>query len=73
MATAMYLNNRDEISAAARAAKALGLATSIEDIRSNDRYVSNIVDRLAGMDGDLGVQLENAIVAAVKQVRLRAA
>lgn len=62
--TTMYLRNTKEIAAAARAAKILGYNTTQNDIRSNDRYVMNIVSRLGGDQ-----QLSRAIVEAVSQVR----
>lgn len=66
MASTLYLNNAKEIAAAAKAAKELGYTTSNADIRANDRYVMNVVNRLAGADDR---ELERAIVGAVKQVR----
>lgn len=66
----MYLNNAKEIAAAADAAKELGYTTSQRDIKSNDRYVMNIVSRLAGADRGEQRQLETAIRSAVEQVRL---
>lgn len=70
MSTSMYLNNRAEIAAAAKAARALTYQTSIADIQANDRYVVNIVERLAGMSTADRRELEAAIVDAVEQVRL---
>lgn len=66
MTTTLYLSNAKEIAAAAAAAKELGYETSNADIRANDRYVMNIVSRLAGT---ADCDLERAIVTAVKQVR----
>lgn len=66
----MYLNNAKEIAAAARVAKELDYQTSNADIKSNDRYVINIVARLAGADRGEQRELETAIVNAVEQVRL---
>jgi hypothetical protein len=70
MSSAMYLNNAKEIAAAARVAKSLGYVTSNADIKSNDRYVMNIVSRLAGGDIEAQRELETAIVGEVEQVRL---
>lgn len=69
MSTTTYLRNAKEIAAAAKAAKSLGYTTSATDIRTNDRYVMNIVSRLAGADGSEQCKLEQAIVDAVGQVR----
>lgn len=70
MSSTMYLNNAKEIAAAAAAAKELGYTTSAADIRKNDRYVMNIVSRLAGADRSGQSALEQAITSAVSQVRL---
>lgn len=69
MATTMYLNNGREIAAAARAAKDLGYPTSQADIKIHDRYVINIVARLAGADRREQRELEQAIVSAVAAER----
>lgn len=71
MSSTMYLNNGKEIAAASRAAKELGYTGATNaDIKANDRYVSNIVTRLAGADRAEQRELEMAIVDAVAQVRL---
>lgn len=70
MSSTMYLNNAKEIAAATKAMKALGYDVTQADIRSNDRYVTNVVSRFAGMDRGEQRELENAIVDAVEQVRL---
>lgn len=70
MSSTMYLNNAKEIAAATKAMKALGYEVTQADIRSNDRYVINIVARLAGMDRGEQREIESAIVDAIEQVRL---
>ncbi len=65
MTTTMYLRNAKEIAIAARVAKGQGYITSIRDIKSSDRYVTNICARLAGGDSYARRDLQAAIVEQV--------
>ena len=69
MSTTMYLRNRAEIAAANCAAKALGYRTTVAALAADDRYVVNIVARLAGGAVSEQRELESAIVDAVSMER----
>jgi hypothetical protein len=69
MSTTLYLNNAAEIAAANRAIKDAGYPSTVRELRANDRYVMNIVSRLAGGAVSEQRALEAAVVAAVSSVR----
>lgn len=70
MATAMYVSIR-ELPTVARAMRDLGYKVTLANLRANDRFVANIIERLEPMDVSAQVALERAIVHAVRCYRAR--
>lgn len=70
MTTTMYLRNDNEVAAAARIIKQAGYSITKQDIKRNDRYVMNIVNRLGGRSCDQEA-IAQAIVAEVMYLRNR--